>query len=87
MPSKSINLVTEASDLIERLDARLSDCYVEHPHLGEVPKPNAPRTIRRLKRMLWKAQRRLNRRKSEAGIPLSIAGAMWIVNQADSGYF
>lgn len=84
MPS---NLISEAERLIERLNARLADCYVEHPHLGEIPKPGTPPMIRRLKQARYKAQRRLNRRKSEAGIPLSIAGAMWMINQADSGYF
>lgn len=85
MPSN--NLVSEASELLTRLNTRLADCYAEHPHLGDVPKPDAPRQIRRLKRIIWKAQRRSNRRKHAAGIPITIGGAMWMINQADSGYF
>jgi len=84
MPS---NLISEASELLDRLNACLAACYDEHPHLGDIPKPGMSRSIRRLKHARYQAQRRLNRRKREAGLPVSISGAMWIINQADSGYF
>lgn len=87
MPSNLTNLVTEAGDLIARLDARIAACYVEHPHLGEIPAPGTSQQIRKLKQVRHRAVRRLNRRKHAAGLPLTIAGAMWIINQADSGYF
>jgi len=86
MPSADI-LVSEASELIRRLDARLADCYEWSARFGEVPKAGMAREIRKLKQVRYRALRRLNRRKSAAGVPFSIAGAMWIINQADSGYF
>lgn len=87
MLSESTDLVSEADALLGRLNIRLAECFTAHPHLGEVPKPGMARRIRRLKQVCWRAERRLNRRKYAAGIPTRIAGAMWMINQADAGYF
>lgn len=81
-------LVDQAEALERRLWVALDACYVDHPHLDRIPAPDVPRgRIRKLKRLIDRAHRRVNRRKHAAGIYIPIAGAMWMVNQADAGYF
>lgn len=80
-------LVEEARVLVARLDCAIDACFEPHPHLERVVRDGMARRLRRLKRARRLAVFRLNRRKFEAGIPLTISGAMWMINQADAGYF
>ena len=81
-------LVNQAEALERRLYVALDACFIDHPHLDRVPAPDAPRgRIRRLKRAIARARRRVNRREYAAGIPTPIQGAMMLINQADAGYF
>lgn len=80
-------LCAQAQSLVDRLDARIAACYVDHPQLGRMVKDGDGRAVRRLKQVRHTARRRLNRRKHAAGMPLTVQGALWLINQADSGSF
>lgn len=81
------NLVDEAAALVGYLNTAIAVCYQDDFRHGEVPLPGMSPRIRRLKQTRFRAVYRLNRRRVAAGIPISITGAMWMVNQADAGYF
>ncbi|HEU5088192.1 MAG TPA: hypothetical protein VFT99_12130 [Roseiflexaceae bacterium] len=79
--------VTAAQNELDSVDRQIAACYHCHPHLGEVVIAGRERALRDLKQRRFVAIRNLAAQRSMAGAPLSVSGAMWMVNQADAGYF
>jgi hypothetical protein len=82
-----VNLVDEARNLIDQLDACFYACYEDHPLLGELPRPGTAKLRSRVRRIKNKARLRLVRRMTAAGHPIPVRGAMWIINSRDSSWF
>ncbi len=79
--------VLEAQTAVEVLDRQIAACFQTHPRLGDVVVAGQERHLRTLKQQRHEAVRTLAARRSAAGLPLLVSGAMWMVNQADAGYF
>lgn len=80
--------VQTATRILEALDQDIAAHYHDHPYLGWTVQPGmGGKALRRLRELREQARRDLNAAQHEAGIPLTIRGAMWMINQADSGCF
>jgi hypothetical protein len=72
---------------LDALDAAIGEHYHEHPHHGWTVRPDqGGEVLRQLQERREAVRRALVAARHEAGLPVPVAGAMWLINQAPAGY-